>query len=110
MEEIKIDSETANIILQMYQKINSIKRLLNNEPYSKFMESGKLLSEMMNKTIEETSKQGLKSKLISLSVNLNKFSSNAVALQSIKHKNEITNLFEQLKADISQLHSKINEQ
>lgn len=110
MEEIKIDSETAKLVVQTYQKINTLKRLLNEEPYPKikeFLESGTALSEMMNHAIEETTKKGLESKLISLSTHLESLSSLPNIFQNIQQKQEIADLFEQLKTDVSLLQSKI---
>lgn len=111
MEEIKIDTETANLVFQTYQKINTLKRLLNQGPYSKmkgFLESGKVLSEIMNDAIEETTKKGMESKLTSLSTNIKSLASNTDIFQNIRQKQDIITLLEQLQTDVTQLQTKIN--
>lgn len=111
MEEIKIDTETANLVFQTYQKINTLKRLLNQGSYSKmkgFLESGKVLSEIMNDAIEETTKKGMESKLTSLSINIESLASNTDIFQNIRQKQDIITLLEQLQTDVAQLQIKIN--
>lgn len=111
MGEIKIDSETAKLVVHTYQKINKLKSLLNNEPYpqmKELLESGTALNEMMNHIIDESTKEGLETKLNTLSAHLNELSSSTDNMQQTIQKQELIDVFEQLKAAISLIQSKIN--
>lgn len=111
MKVLKMDEETANLIVQTYQKINTLKGLLNNEPYpqiKEFIESGTELSKMMNNTFKEFTPTRFEAKLTTISSHLKNLLSYSNSIQNVKENKEIADLFNQLAADISLLQSKIN--
>ncbi|MCM2301849.1 MAG: hypothetical protein NDI80_04420 [Flavobacteriaceae bacterium] len=111
MENIKIDSETANCIVQIYKKINAIKGLLNEEPYTdikKIIECGTELSEMMNNAFQESTQNGLESELNALSMYLKKMLFFSSSIQNIMENREISELLKRLLIDISTLQLKFN--
>lgn len=111
MDDFKIDSETANLIVQTYQKINTLKGLLDNEPYpqiKEFIESGTELGEMMNNAIKEITPDGFETKLSTISLRLKNLLSYSDNIQNNQENKKIIELFNQLMADISLLQSKIN--
>ena len=112
MEDYKIDSETANLIIQTYQKVNTLKKLLNDESYLQIMEvieSGKTLNEMINNTLDESSPNILQTKLGIISDHLKNLLTYSDSIPKVYNNKAIMNLFNQLFIDISLLQSKINE-
>ena len=106
-----MDEETAKLIVQTYEKINRLKGLLMNEPYpqiQEFIESGARLSELMNRAFEESTSIGLDTKLATISEHLGNLLSHSNSSLHVQENNEIIDLFEQLKTDVSILQSKIN--
>lgn len=111
MEDIKIDSETATLILNAYQKIYKLNNLLHCKPYSQiseFMESGTVLHEMMNNTFKESTSSDLQVKLTMLSHHVKKLLGYSQQIKNVKEHKQITHLFELLVTDISSIQSKIN--
>lgn len=113
MEDVKMDDETAKLIVQIYQKINTLKKLLNKRPFpqiKEYLESGNALSELMNKVVEEATPHGLETKLYSLSSHLESLLSNSNNIKHLQEDHEIAALLNLLKTEISLLQSKINSE
>lgn len=112
MADYKIDSETANLIIQTYQKVNTLKKLLNDESYLQIMEvmeSGKTLNVMINNTLGESSPNILQTKLRTISVHLKNLITYSDSIPKVYNNKAVMNLFNQLFIDISLLQSKIKE-
>jgi hypothetical protein len=63
---MNIDKDTAELIVDTYRKINSLKGLLKNKSYSDFivfLESGNMIRMMVNKTLEENSANAVTKRL-----------------------------------------------
>ncbi len=111
MEDIKIDSETAILILKAYQKIYKLNGLLHSKPYtqiSEFKGSGSALHEMMNNAFKESTSSDLQAKLTMLSHQVKNLLGYSQKVKNVKEHKQITNLFETLVIDITLIQSKIN--
>lgn len=113
MEEIILDSEIADIVVQTYQKINALRRVLNEQPFpemKKIIGSGDDLNELMNSAIDQRTWEGLESKLMALSAHLDSLVSQTGVFQNVHHVQALGSLFDQLKRDVSTLQSRIHAQ
>lgn len=113
MEEIILDSEIADIVFQTYQKINALRRVLNEQPFpemKKIIGSGDDLNELMNRAIDQRTREGLESKLMTLSTHLDSLVAQTGIFQHGQPVREIGSLFDQVKRDVSTLQSRIHAQ
>jgi hypothetical protein len=111
MEDRKIDTETAHLIVQMYQKISKLKVLLNCEPYPQlraYLSSGVVLNEMMNNIFNESSQNQLEMKLNAFSLHLKNLLSQSDSFQNTQEHHDIKEIFTQLITSISLLQSRIH--
>lgn len=107
---MKVDSETADLIVQTYQNIHKLKALLNHKAFNQLkglLESGDRLNEMMSNVLLEFSDKELIDKLDVLSRHLKTLLAHAADIQNIQGHEQVTDLFHQLLSDISVLQSKI---
>lgn len=111
MENIKINPESANLVLQTFQKINTLKKVLNNNPYcqlKEIIESSFVLNEMMNNALKETTAISFKSNLSKIAEHIEKTIMNIEKIKTIQENKEVKNILDQILEDIMLLQTKIN--
>lgn len=111
MDEINIDSESANIIVIIYARIKALNHLLETNSSLQSHETskiGKELKHLMDLAMLETSFLAWSTKLIKLDTSLDsilKSPSNTYLLDNLQ---EVNHLLLQIKENIAQLQSKYN--
>lgn len=111
MENIKISPNSANLVLQTFQKINTLKEVLNKPRYSQLQEiinSGFVLNEMMNNALKDTNAISFKSNLSKITQHIEKTIINIDQIKAIEDNKEISIILNQLLDNIFQLEIKIN--
>ncbi len=105
-----MDAETANLVVKIYYKIRELQRLLAAESSiqsAEILVSGAKLYALMNSAFEESSKGGLSLKLNALVAYLSFALASLESHPNNHSRNQISNLFTELSADILCLQSKI---
>lgn len=111
MENIKISPNSANLVLQTFQKINTLKEVLNKPHYSQLQEiinSGFVLNEMMNNALKDTNAISFKSSLSKITQHIEKTIIAIDQIKAIEDNKEISIILNQLLDNIFQLEIKIN--
>lgn len=111
MENIKISPNSANLVLQTFQKINTLKEVFNKPRYSQLQEiinSGFVLNEMMNNALKDTNAISFKSNLSKITQHIEKTIINIDQIKAIEDNKEISIILNQLLDNIFQLEIKIN--
>jgi hypothetical protein len=113
IKDLKIDSETANLIIQIYQKIDSLKHQLENDTYVKIkqiIESGITIDQLLEEATSQTNPENLQLKLTTVIKHLHNLVSNTNYIESIIEKNKLEQLYTELSNDLSILQLKINSE
>ncbi len=113
IKDLKIDSETANLIIQIYQKIDSLKHQLENDTYlriKQIIESGITINQLMEEATSQTNPEHLKLKLTTLINHLHNLVSNTNYIESTNEKNKLQQLYNELSNDLSILQIKIKSE
>jgi hypothetical protein len=112
---MNIDDETSVLIVDAYRKINSLRKLLNENPCpgnKNLFKDINAVSKLMNKTLDENSERSLNKNLFrakEVAFNLlNYYSENTCV--SFSNKNEIVCFLDDLHNDLNNLYSKFNGQ
>ena len=111
MENIKINPESANLVLKTFQKINTLKKTLNNNSYcqlKEIIESGSVLNEMMNNALSETTVISFKSNLSKIAEHIEKTIMDIEKIKTIQENKEVKTILDQILKDITLLQTKIN--
>lgn len=111
MENIKINPESANLVLQTFQKINTLKEVINTSHYCQLREiinSGFVLNEMMNNALKDTNVISFKSSLSKITQHIEKTIMDIDHIKAIEENKEIKIILNQLADNIIQLEIKIN--
>ena len=110
MENIKINPESANLVLKTFQKINTLKKTLNNNSYcqlKEIIESGSVLNEMMNNALSETTVISFKSKLFKISKHIENTIIDIEKFKTFDENKEVKIILDQILGDIMLLQTKI---
>ncbi len=113
MESIQIDKESATLIVQIYQQIARLKKILDSKPYSEIstlLESGNKLQDMIDQSMNASSSQLLETELFSIVKHLQKLINYADNNHYIVENKAVVDIFSAISSNISNLQSKINFQ
>lgn len=107
---MEITKETAQLIVEIYRSIYSIKHLFQEKPYAKlkeFTECGDALNSMMNRAIEGEPGNSIETNLPDIVSRVKTLINDSEFISQIHNENRIKTELKELLSNLSKLQSKI---